>query len=172
MKKLTLSFVKPMFRVKKSELNSVVNHLSKFSDWTRAVRAVARLKRFIREFKKLQPGTNKATSLEDRREAEIFIIKLVQEEAFAQDIKKIQQQKTNSLNKQNKLHHLNAFLDKNNVLRVGGRLTRSALHYDVKHPAILPKKSHISALIVKHHHERVQHQGRGLTMDQGKSSSA
>ena len=100
MKKLTLSFVKPMYRVKKSELNSVVNHLSKFSDWTRAVRAVARLKRFIREFKKLQPGTNKATSLEDRREAEIFIIKLVQEEAFAQDIQKIQQQKTNSLNKQ------------------------------------------------------------------------
>ena len=149
-----------------------MNHLSKFSDWSRAVRAVARLNRFFREFKKLQPRTNKATCLEDRREALIFIIKLVQEEAFAQDIKKIQQQKTNSLNKQNKLHHLNAFLDKNSVLRVGGRLTRSAWHYDVKHPAILPKKSHISSMIVKHHHERVQHQGRGLTMDQGKSSSA
>ena len=153
-------------RVKTSELNSVVNHLRKFSDWSRAVRAVARLKRFIREYKKIQPRTSEATSLEDRREAEIFIIKLVQEEAFAEDIHKIQQQKTDTLNKHNKLHRLNAFLDKNNVLRVGGRLTRSALHYDVKHPAILPKKSHISALIVKHHHERVQHQGRGITTNE------
>ncbi len=38
----------------------------------------------------LQHRTNQATSLEERKEAEIFIIKLVQAEAFAENIKKIQ----------------------------------------------------------------------------------
>jgi len=138
------------------EVNSLVNRFTKFSDWSRAVRAAARLKRFIREFKGHQPRTKEATSLEERREAEIFIIKLVQEEAFAEDIQKIKLQKENTLNKHNKLSQLNAFLDKDNVLRVGGRLSRSALHHDVRHPAILPKKSHVSSLLVKHYHERVQ----------------
>ncbi|XP_038549580.1 uncharacterized protein LOC119883123 [Micropterus salmoides] len=152
--------------VKMKEVNSLVKRFTKFSDWSRAVRAAARLKRFIREFKGHQPRTKEATSLEERREAEIFIIKLVQEEAFAEDIQKIKLQKENTLNKRNKLRQLNAFLDKDNVLRVGGRLSRSALHHDVKHPAILPKKSHVSALLVKHYHERVHHQGRGMTMNE------
>lgn len=152
--------------VKMKEVNSIANRFTKFSDWSRAVRAVARLKRFVREFKGLQQRTNEATSLEERREAEIFIIKLVQEQAFAEDIQKIKLQKEVTLNKHNRLRQLNAFLDKNSILRVGGRLSKSALHHDVKHPAILPKKSHVSALLVKHYHERVHHQGRGVTMNE------
>ncbi|XP_034058377.1 uncharacterized protein LOC117537302 isoform X2 [Gymnodraco acuticeps] len=152
--------------VKTKEENSLLNRFSKFSDWSRTVRAVARLKRFVRESRRLQPRTNEATNLAERREAEIFIIKLVQEEAFTEEIKTVQLQKGSTLNKHNKLHLLNAFLDKNNVLRVGGRLSQSALHHDIKHPAILPKKAHVSALLVKHHHERVHHQGRGMTMNE------
>ncbi len=49
---------------------------------------------------------------------------------------------------------------------MGGRLSQSSLHHDIKHPAILPKKSHLSDLIVKHYHERVYHQGRGMTMNE------
>ena len=49
------------------------------------------------------------------------------------------------------------------MLRVGGRLTRSVLHPHVKHPAIVPKKSHVSLLLIKHFHEKVHHQGRGTT---------
>lgn len=152
--------------VKMKEVNSLVSRFTKFSDWSRVVRAIARLKRFIREFKQLQPKTTGTTSLEERREAELFIIKLVQEDAFAQDIQKLKLQRELTPKKHNKLHKLNAFLDTNNVLRVGGRLSHSALHHDVKHPAILPKKSHVSALLVKHHHELVHHQGRGMTMNE------
>lgn len=151
--------------VKTKEERSVVNRLTKFSDWSRAVKAVARLKRFVREFKGCQPRTNEATNLEERREAEIFIIRLVQEDSFAEAIQKLKHQKEYPLSKHNKLHQLNAFLDENNILRVGGRLSKAALHHDVRHPAILTKKSHVSSLLVKHHHERVFHQGRGMTMN-------
>ncbi len=59
----------------------------------------------------------------------------------------------------NKLHKLSPFLDDQGILRVGCRLTYAALHPHVKHPAILPKDSHVSAVLIKHYHERVHHQG-------------
>lgn len=152
--------------IKTKEINSMVNRFTKFSDWSRLVRAVARLKRFVSEFKGVQQRTNEATSLEERKEAEIIVIKLVQEEAFTEDIKRFKLQKDGTLNKRNKLCQLIAFLDKNGVLRVGGQLSQSTFHHDIKHPAILQKKSHLSALIVKHYHERVYHQGRGMTMNE------
>ncbi|XP_061819927.1 uncharacterized protein [Nerophis lumbriciformis] len=148
------------------EANPVLQHLQKFSDWSRAIKAIARLKRFIKEYKGIQQRTNKVTDLEERKDAEVFIIKLVQREAFPEEIKKIRSQKENSLHKHNRLIQLNAFLDKSDVVRVGERLSQSALHHDVKHPAILPKESHVSALLVKHYHERVHHQGRGMTTNE------
>lgn len=47
----------------------------------------------LSEFKRLQPRTNETASLEERKEAKIFIFKPVQEEAFAKDIKKIKPQR-------------------------------------------------------------------------------
>lgn len=54
--------------------------------------------------------------------------------------------------------------------RVGGRVPRSSLHPHIKHPAILPKKSHVSSLLIKHFHEKVQHQGRGMTVNELRSN--
>lgn len=42
----------------------------------------------------------------------------------------------------------------------------SSLHPNVKHPAILPKESHLSALLIKYHHEKVQHQSWGMTVNE------
>lgn len=55
-------------------------------------------------------------------------------------------------------------------LRVGGRLANATLHPHVKHPAILPRESYISTLLIKHYHERVQHQGRGMTVNELRSN--
>lgn len=63
------------------------------------------------------------------------------------------------------MHRLNPFLDEQGILRVGGRLEHASLHPHIKHPAILPKNSHISNLLIKLYHQKVQHQGRGNTMN-------
>lgn len=68
------------------------------------------------------------------------------------------------------IHWLSPFPDDQGILWVGGHLTRAALHPHVKHPAVLPRDSHASALLVKHYHERVLHQGRGMTMNALRSS--
>ncbi|KAJ8369662.1 hypothetical protein SKAU_G00096900 [Synaphobranchus kaupii] len=148
------------------EVRSLLDRLHKFSDWSRMVKAIARLKRRAREAKGLKPRSCEATSLEERREAELTIIKMVQQATLPQEMQGIQHHKeTRIKDKVNKFHKLGPFLDDQGVLRVGGRLTHAALHPHVKHPAVLPRDSHVSALLVKHYHERVHHQGRGMTMN-------
>ena len=49
------------------------------------------------------------------------------------------------------------------VLRVGGRLQKAVvLSWDEKHPMVLPKRHHVSQLIVRHYHESAAHSGREL----------
>lgn len=57
-----------------------MDRLEKFSDWSRVVQAVTRLKQRVKEHKADKQRNNESTSLEERKEAEITIIKLVQEE--------------------------------------------------------------------------------------------
>ena len=37
------------------------------------------------------------------------------------------------------IHQLDPFLDKDGVLRVGGRLVKSSLSHELKHPVLVPK---------------------------------
>ena len=72
--------------------------------------------------------------------------------------------RNDTLKKTSSLYKLHPFLDKNGLLRIGGRIRRAEVPLEVKHPLILPKKSHISDLIVRYFHESVgHHQGRGVT---------
>ena len=61
---------------------------------------------------------------------------------------------------------LDPFLDTNGILRVGGRLSRMHVNQSMKHPIILPRKGHVTDLIVRFFHERVCHQGRGITSNE------
>lgn len=155
---------------KANEERSLSDRLQKFSDWKRVVRAIARLKRLAKEVKGLKTRSNEVTTLEERMQAEQFIIHAVQEEAFSDEIKALKQKKEVQRNKSTKLHKLNPFMDSQDILRVGGRLTQATLHPHVKHPAILPKGHHVSRLLIRHYHEKVKHQGRGMTINELRSS--
>ena len=56
---------------------------------------------------------------------------------------------------------LNPIVDSNGLLRVGGRIIHSGTKET--NPIILPGSHHTSTLLVRHHHERTQHQGRHFT---------
>ncbi|KAJ8964269.1 hypothetical protein NQ317_005510 [Molorchus minor] len=60
------------------------------------------------------------------------------------------------------LRKLNAFIDENGILRVGGRLKYSHLSYDNKHPMLLPRKSPLTLLIIEYYHKKYFHAGAGL----------
>ena len=63
------------------------------------------------------------------------------------------------------LYRLDPSLDEKGVLRVGGRLTHASTPYHVKHPMILPRKGHLTALTIRHYYHKINHQGRGMTMN-------
>ena len=69
------------------------------------------------------------------------------------------------MKKTSSLYRLDAFIDGDGVLRVGGRIRNASIPYDVKHPVILPSKGHVTMLLVRHHHERISHQGRGISLN-------
>ena len=73
------------------------------------------------------------------------------------------------VSRHSKLRKLDPFLDKNGILRVGGRIRMSDIPDSTKHPAILPRNGHITQLIIRHFHAKTKHQGRRVTVNTIKS---
>ncbi|KAL0163339.1 hypothetical protein M9458_042735, partial [Cirrhinus mrigala] len=141
------------------EQTSLSDRLTKFSSWSRAVRAVARLRRDV-----LKDKSMTLTTVTERQNTETVIIKDLQRQAYQNEIETLNKGK--QLSKNNKMYNLDVLLDKDNVLKVGGRLHHSSLPCSFKHPTIIPREHHITKLIIAHCHERVNHQGKGFTMNE------
>ncbi|XP_021180355.2 uncharacterized protein LOC110369531 [Fundulus heteroclitus] len=94
-------------------------------------------------------------------QAETLIIRNVQSEAYAEEIRSINTKQNLPTN--SPLTKLNPFIGDNKLLQVGGRISRSGLGVKETNPIILPGSNHITTLIVRHYHEKVNHQGRHFT---------
>ena len=112
-------------------------------------------------------------NVQDLVKAEFAILKFFQSSAFSEEIHVLEgleiekksvgnrpqgREKANVKNN-SPIRHLDPFLDKG-ILRVGGRLRRADLPYETKHPIILPRKSPITTLLIRHVHKRLGHAGR------------
>lgn len=139
-----------------SDCFNILSCLSRFSSWTRLLKVVARIKRLASK----QEHHSDLVTIEERERAAEVIIKLVQQQAFPQEMKTLK--RGVSLPSSSPLFHLDPIVDKG-LLRVGGRLKKSSLSQELKHPVILPKNCHITKLILSHYHDRICHQGRSQT---------
>ena len=74
------------------------------------------------------------------------------------------------LKKGDALLQLQPFKDEEGVFRVGGRLKRSCLLEELKHPIILPKGHPLSRMILRLCHIKTAHSGRGLTINEVRTS--
>ena len=70
------------------------------------------------------------------------------------------------LKKSSSLYRLDPFLDKDGILRVGGRLRKASIPQGIRHPIILPRGSHVTELVVRQAHQAIKHQGRGMTQNE------
>lgn len=154
------------------KMATILQRLEYFSDWSRAKRAISLCLKFTRKLRNKSHSPQQLV-VNDLSEVEEIIIKLTQEDAFPEE-KRILQQisaishndliKKRSIAKKSSLYRLDPFIDERGIMRVGGRIRYSGLSYEVKHPAILPRKGHVTELIVKAVHEQTRHQGRGMTL--------
>ncbi|XP_033218233.1 uncharacterized protein LOC117173701 [Belonocnema kinseyi] len=73
----------------------------------------------------------------------IEVLKIVQTNTFSDNIKALRQK--GALNKKSKTLTINPFLEQG-ILKVGGSLVFSDLHYDQKHPILPPRNNHVTEL--------------------------
>lgn len=126
----------------------------RISTWDKLLRIVVLVLRFI---KKISPSSGVIDNL---MAAEKAVLISVQKAHFADDITALKKGKLPS----KRLSNLAVFLDEEGVLRVGGRLLKSDLPFEAKHPAVLPKRDHVVNLIIYHYHIMNCHTGPGLLM--------
>ncbi|CAB3984435.1 uncharacterized protein LOC110248986 [Paramuricea clavata] len=94
--------------------------------------------------------------------AKTWLIKQAQAQMFPNTVKLLR--KKNPLQLSDPLQSLNAFLDKDGLLRVGSRLSQSMKDYESQHPLILHGKHYLSTLIVQSEHKRLCHASPKLTL--------
>lgn len=101
------------------------------------------------------------TTVKEFRATEQLILKIAQKSFFEKEIRSLTS--GNAIPNDSTLSSLNPYIDEEGVLRVGGRLKRAKFGRNMQNPIIVPKSSHIAVLLVRHHHEKVHHQGRHIT---------
>ncbi|KAK3727738.1 hypothetical protein QZH41_005197 [Actinostola sp. cb2023] len=157
------------------ESPSLLKRLEYFSDWLRATRSLAVCLRYLRilsnrvQLRKngMQGPSLKSTTyipvnVEEIQNAEKKIILEVQKEAFTDERTTLRslglkdeigrdcaRQRNKEMKKTSQLYQLDPFLDRESILRVGGRIRHASISDEVKHPAILPRKGHATELIIR-----------------------
>ena len=152
-----------------SPLTHFIEH---FSSWNRLIRSAAWLLKFKETLRnlslrkktndpghtavKLDPGGSRL-SVEDIGKAEESLVSYVQQQSFRDELNSLQ--KNIPVKRNSRIYKLDPILQ-NGLLRVGGRLSKSAMPEEAKHPAILPKDNHMSKILLHHTHALVGHCGR------------
>ena len=150
---------------------------SRMSSWKKIKRVMAYVMMFIQRLKqRIENGTSyqdDSLNVKGINDAANTIMALAQRKAFNEDIKVISknasQKECNPL-KSKTLQELKPFINGDGLVCIGGRLQKSSLDLEYKHPIILPKNSCISLLIVRDCHKRVAHGGRGATLQEIRNS--
>lgn len=164
-----------------NEPSKLDNFIGQFSSFNSLRRSIAYCFRFVQNVQNILESKPKGSpkyhsktnpniqlipplTVIEVRNAEISLMSWLQSELFPSEIRAIQESRM--LPKQSKLHHLNPFIDNQNVLRVNGRLRNAHMPFNEKYPIILPSKHRIAYLIVKHYHLLTLHGGPRLTANQ------
>lgn len=101
-------------------------------------------------------------TLEEKALAMEYLLQRTQKEYYNPELSALKLGKR--LPEKSRIEALNPIMDQNQLLRVGGRLNRSELDYELKHPAIVPNGSKLANLIIDFAHRQTNHGGCQVMM--------
>ncbi|XP_021370403.1 uncharacterized protein LOC110461304 [Mizuhopecten yessoensis] len=133
-----------------------LSRFDRFSSWKSVIRGLLWLQNCV--MKRHGHSPEHYTIL--YRSAEIFLVKILQEENFGQKIANLGSKKP--IPKDSPLRYLDTYLDDDGVIRVGGRIRTGDALSGQHGPIVIPGKTHLARLIVLHLHEKTRHQGRNI----------
>ena len=125
----------------------------RFSNFNRLVNTMAYVKRVFRKHK---PAT-KTLSVEEKEGSQSGIFRLLQQEQFAEQMKSLKAE--NEILKNSKILQFFPFIDQQGLIRAQGRIGKSQLNFETKHPILLPCKHHVVELFLRNEHKNSHHEG-------------
>lgn len=140
---------------------TVWDFVKKYSSLNQLLRMTAYLRRTIRYTRDKGEGEFMQIQADELQDALMSWVRQVQKVEFGEemeDLKNGEQLPTGTL------RNLKAFVDENELLRVGGRLQNCSGTYDEKHPLILPHRGELTMLIIADAHNKVMHYGPKQTI--------
>ncbi|UYV69343.1 K02A2.6-like, partial [Cordylochernes scorpioides] len=141
----------------------IIDFIFKFSTFRKLSRVTAWLLRFIHNARHSSDKIKHTELSSNELDNSIrTLIQIIQSSEFKTEIQCCNQSKV--LPSNSKLLSLNPFIDSSGILRVGGRLRKSNLQFNEKHPIILPHNHFVTELIVQQFHVEHLHSGLQLTL--------
>ena len=126
-----------------SQRNEMTIDYERFSNWKKLIRVMAWMKRLAKYVKLKKHGGKMQTGIltsEELNDAESSLIKDAQKTLYERM-------------ERGEFKSLSPFKDDKGIIRVGGRVDKALVSYEMKHPALLPKEHRISLLITSHVHK-------------------
>ncbi|XP_065085825.1 uncharacterized protein LOC135707839 [Ochlerotatus camptorhynchus] len=147
-----------------------------YSSWERLKKIVAWVLRFAANCRlKLQKLPTKTGPLVESElsAAEAYLIRIAQQDGYPEELSTLRNMPqivgdlSPPLPKSSSLYKLTPWLDERGILRMRTRI--AACQYateDAKKPIILPRKHHITTLIISHYHNRYHHQNHETVINE------
>lgn len=148
---------------------------SRFSSYTKLKRAVAGAICYLQKLRmRIASRSSKLVSTapafesfdplttDELKEAEIFLCRLVQRSSFAEELSDVSG--GTLVSRSSSLKWLGPTIDRNGLLRVGGRLSNASISENAKHPIVLLSKHPLSVLLARHYHQILLHAGPQLML--------
>nr|XP_022909590.1 uncharacterized protein LOC111420786 [Onthophagus taurus] len=129
--------------------------LNRFSSLSKIKRIIVYCKRFILHCQRKKKSFSMVLSPFELQGALYSLIQHVQTQTFSFLFTAIRYNKPVP----KPFHSLSPFVDRDGLIRVGGRLKQSELPFDQTHPVLLPRNSRLSELIVEEVHREFLHPG-------------
>lgn len=131
----------------------------RYSSWTKLIRVTAYLLRFCSNARnKIKSSKRRGhISILEINEATTLLLKNVQARAFEQEVSNLKANKM--VGRHSPLRALNPFMDKDGLVRVGGRLANADIAFNSKFPVVLPSKGNVIQILFEHEHKRLLHIG-------------
>jgi transposase InsO family protein len=117
--------------------------LSRYSDWFKLQKAIVWFMRFM-NYLHTKQVTRLPITVGEMREASKCIVRSVQSQAFSTNLKM--------------LARLNP-IQEEGILKVGGRIDRAPVSYELRHPIILPSEHPVTESIINYYHKLNGHLG-------------
>lgn len=146
---------KNVYVVKNQDHQSLICY-ERFSNYSRLVRAIAWVRRFIRNCSSSK-NSSSTLSAQEVQEAEFVICKQVQKDTLQKEYADLRNQIP--LEKSSSIYNLNPIIDDNKLIRVYGRINNApTIPLFTKQPIIMTKSHYVTELLVRYIHNQCKHQ--------------